>query len=82
MMLGNTRANGVRVIAERCLARDCRRPGVVDAAHFGDDTSVPSLGARMRCRTCGRLGADARPNWQERAPPSRFGPARTTLDRQ
>jgi len=32
--------------------------------------SSPVLGA---CTVCGAIGADARPNWQERAPISLFG---------
>jgi hypothetical protein len=68
MTLGNMRANGVRTIAVWCAARDCHHHGVVDVEQLGDDVPVLSLGPRMRCGRCGQLGADARPNWQERAP--------------
>ncbi len=66
MTLGNMRAHGVRTIAAWCAARDCHHAAVIDVERLGDDVPVPSLGARMRCSRCGRLGADARPNWQER----------------
>jgi hypothetical protein len=36
----------------------------VDA--FGDTVPVPSFGPRMVCTGCGIVGADVRPNWQER----------------
>jgi uncharacterized protein YodC (DUF2158 family) len=36
----------------------------VDA--FGDKVPVPSFGPRMVCTSCGIVGGDARPNWQER----------------
>jgi hypothetical protein len=32
-----------------------------------DDATVASVGPRMRCDCCGRLGATAVPNWIERA---------------
>jgi hypothetical protein len=72
MTLGNMRANGVRTIAAWCSTRDCHHSAVVDVERLGDDVPVPSLGPRLRCERCGHLGADARPNWKERAPPSLF----------
>jgi hypothetical protein len=41
---------------------------------YVDDLTVPSFGPRMVCTVCGAIGADARPNWNERAPASLFGP--------
>ncbi len=73
MTLGNMRANGVRTLDVWCSGRGCGRHSVVDVESYGDDVPVPWFGPRMRCERCGRLGADARPNWQERAPPSLFG---------
>ena len=35
---------------------------------YADDLPVPSFGPRMVCTVCGAIGADARPNWNERAP--------------
>ena len=41
---------------------------------FGkDNLAVPSFGTRMVCTVCGAIGADARPNWNERAPVTLFG---------
>ena len=40
---------------------------------FADDLSVPSFGRRMVCTVCGAIGADARPNWNERALACPFG---------
>ena len=33
---------------------------------FGDGVPVPAFGPRMVCTSCGIVGADAWPNWQER----------------
>jgi len=74
MTLGNMRANGVRTLGAWCSGRDCYHAAVVDVDRYGDDVPVPWFGPRMRCERCGHLGADARPNWQERTPPSLFGP--------
>jgi len=73
MTLGNMRANGVRSIAVCCLGRDCHRDAVVDVGRYADDVPVPAFGPRMVCTVCGAIGADARPNWQERAPAYLFG---------
>ena len=73
MTLGNMRANGVRTLGVWCSGRGCGRHRVVDVERYGDDVPVPWFGPRMRCERCGHLGADARPNWQERAPPNLFG---------
>ena len=67
MTLGHMRLNGVRSLAVHCLGRGCDHQSVLDVSRFGDDVPVPSFGLRMRCEKCGHLGADARPNWQERA---------------
>jgi len=73
MSLGNMRQNGVRTLAAWCSARGCNHQAVIDVEQFGDDVPVPSFGPRLRCERCGHLGADVRPNWQERAPVSLFG---------
>ena len=33
---------------------------------FGDTVTLPAFRPRMVCTSCGIVGADARPNWQER----------------
>lgn len=73
MTLGNMRANGVRTLAVWCNGHGCNRQAIFDVADYGDDVLVPSFGPRMVCTVCGAIGADTRPNWQERAPVSLFG---------
>jgi hypothetical protein len=73
MTLGNMRANGVRSVVVSCANVNCRHEAIVKVDSLPDDVPVPSLGLRMRCLRCGQLGADARPNWNERAPPSLYG---------
>ena len=66
MTLGNMRANGVRSLLVNCSNVNCRHEAIVNVDGLSDDIPVPSLGPRMRCQRCGQLGADARPNWNER----------------
>lgn len=65
--LGNMHANGERTLAVWCSGRGCGRCRVIDVEHYGDDVPVPWFGPRLRCESCGYVGADARPNWQERS---------------
>lgn len=67
MTLGNMRANGVRSLSVTCGGRLCWHQAVLNVDAYGDDLPVPSFGPRMVCRACGAIGADARPNWNERA---------------
>jgi len=73
MTLGNMRENGVRTLAVRCGALWCSHEGVLDVSPYADEVAVPTFGPRMVCTICGAIGADARPNWQQRAPVSLFG---------
>ena len=73
MTLGNMRANGVRTLAVYCEGCRCHHEAIIDVSGFPDDVPVPSFGPRMVCTVCGAIGADARPNWNERAPVSLFG---------
>jgi hypothetical protein len=75
MNLGNMRASGVRRLAIYCLGSDCHHEAILDVSTYSDGVPVPSFGPRLRCEICGHLGADARPNWQERSPRSLFGPS-------
>jgi len=62
--LANTREHGVRSLS---VARHlCHRRAEMNVDGFGDTVTVPAFGPRMMCTSCGIVGADARPNWQER----------------
>ena len=74
MTLANMRANGVRSLAITCGALWCHHQGILDVSPYPDDIAVPSFGPRMVCTACGAVGADAPPNWNERACASLFGP--------
>ena len=70
MTLRNMREHGVHSLAIRCGALWCNHEAILDVSTYADDLTVPSFGPRMVCT----IGADARPNWNERAPVSLFGP--------
>jgi hypothetical protein len=40
---------------------------VLAVDRWADDVPVPSFGPRMVCSSCGIIGAEVRPAWQERA---------------
>jgi hypothetical protein len=67
MTLANMRENGVRSLAITCSALWCHHEAVLNVYDFADDVTVPSFCGRMVCTVCGCIGADARPNWNERA---------------
>ena len=73
MTLRNTREHGVHSLAIRCGALWCNHEALLDVSAFADDLTVPSFSPRMVCTICGAIGADARPNWNERVPVSLFG---------
>jgi hypothetical protein len=64
MDLENMRQNGVRSLDVQC--HNCRHRVIVNVDHLPGDLTVPSFGPRMVCTECGTIGADVRPNWQER----------------
>ena len=72
MTLGNMRANGVRRLAVNCGALGCHHEAVLDVGAYPDDMPVPAFGPRMVCTVCGAIGAEARPNWQERSAAGAF----------
>jgi hypothetical protein len=67
MTLGNMRANGVRTLAVHCGGRLCYHQAVLDVSGYPNHTPVRAFGPRMVCTVCGAIGADARPNWNERS---------------
>lgn len=66
MTLGNMRQNGVKTLAVYCDGRNCHHEAVIDVSAYPDEVAVPSFDPRMACTVCGAIGADARPNWNER----------------
>jgi hypothetical protein len=73
MTLANMREQGVRSLAVYCGAQHCHHEAVLDVTGYADDLAVPAFGPRMVCTVCGAIGADTRPNWNERAPVCLFG---------
>lgn len=74
MTLGIMRDHLVRSLAVTCGTLWCHHQAVLDVAAFADDMTVPSFGPRLVCTVCGAIGADARPNWNERVSTCLFGP--------
>ena len=65
MTLANMRQNGVRSLSVTCQL--CHHEALMNVDAFSDTVPVPTFGQRMVCTVCGIVGADARPNWQERS---------------
>jgi hypothetical protein len=76
MTLRNMRENGVRSLAITCGAVWCNHHATLDVSGFADGMTVPSFGPRMVCKICGAIGADARPNWNERVQSCLYGYSR------
>lgn len=64
MDLANMRAQGVRSLSVSCEL--CHHSAFFNVDRFGDAIAVPSFARRMVFTVCGIVGADVRPNWQER----------------
>jgi hypothetical protein len=64
MDLANMRQNGVRSLAVQC--HQCRHEVVMNVDHLPGDLTVKWFERKMVCTKCGTIGADVRPNWQER----------------
>jgi len=58
--------------SRRRLTRKRGHPAHHVEAH-PDDASVPAFSPRMLCTACRMIGADARPNWNERRRPGAIG---------
>jgi hypothetical protein len=65
MTLANMRENGVRSLSVTCEV--CHHEALMNVDTFDHATPVPAFGPRMVCTSCGIVGADVRPNWQERS---------------
>ena len=70
MTLGNMRANGIGSLAITCETGHCYHGAILDVSAYSDGMAVPAFRRMMVCTVCGAIGADARPNWNERAPAS------------
>jgi hypothetical protein len=64
MTLAKMCRNGMRPLAVRCEVS--HHEAVINADAYDESIAIPSFGPRMVCISCGMVGADARPNWQER----------------
>ena len=67
MDLANMCQNGARSLAVPMSAVSPRSHHETFDQTLPGDLTVPSFGPRMVCTKCGTIGADARPNWKERA---------------
>jgi hypothetical protein len=65
MTLANMRENDVRSLSVTCEL--CHHESVMNVDALDGAIPVPAFGPRMVCASCGIVGADARPNWQERS---------------
>lgn len=65
MTVASMRENGVRSLAIYC--RQGHHETVMNVDHLPGDLPVASFGPRMVSTKCGTIGADARPNWKEKA---------------
>ena len=65
MTLGDMRQHGVRRLSVHCESFYCLHSSIIAVENFPDNVLVPSLGPRMACTQCGRIGAHARPYWAE-----------------
>jgi len=61
--VGRLKGHGVTHLLIFCGRPECRNESKVPIERFPDDTEILSIGPRMRCRRCGRKGADVRPDW-------------------
>ncbi len=57
------REQGVRSLAVYCLNHKCLHRSVLNVDGYPASKLVQSFGAKMVWAKCGRIGADARPNW-------------------
>ena len=52
-----------------CSTGLCHHSAVVDADHWPYETVLLDLDRRAVCAKCGIVGADVRPNWNDRPEP-------------
>ena len=78
--LGEMREMGVRGLLIDCLDYKCSRWAAITGDRWADDARLSDLEPLFVCQTCGRRGADVRPNfhWGGRGS-AREGPRRAVL---
>jgi hypothetical protein len=64
--LGHLRSHGCRRLLIYCSTGRCHHSAVVDADRWPDETALRDLCPKAVCTKCGMIGADVRPDWQER----------------
>jgi hypothetical protein len=65
--LGHLRSSGVRRLLIYCATGLCHHSATVDADRWPDDTALRGLCPKAVFTRCGMIGADVRPNWQDRS---------------
>jgi hypothetical protein len=64
MTLANMRAQGARSLFVYCCR--CHHQANLNVDSYDADIPVPTFVPRMVCTRCGVIGADGRPDWNER----------------
>jgi hypothetical protein len=62
--LGQMRSIGICSVVVRC--KNCRHGAIINADRWTDDSSVRLIGTMMLCTKCNHVGADVRPDREER----------------
>jgi hypothetical protein len=65
--LGDMRAHGCRRLLIYCSTGLCHHGATVDADRWPDDTAIRDLCRKAVCTRGGIIGADVRPDWQDRS---------------
>jgi hypothetical protein len=72
--LGEMRASGVRGLLIYCSDYKCSHSVAISGDPWEGDVRLSDIEPRFTCRTCGRKGADVRPNfdWEPEARARRY----------
>jgi hypothetical protein len=70
--LDHLRSHGCRRLLIYCSTGFCPHSAVVDADRWPDDTAIRDLCPKAVCTKCGMIGADVRPDWNERSEQERL----------
>ncbi len=62
---GELRASGVTGILVYCADYKCSHFTAMDSDRWPDDVRLSDIESLLTCKTCGRRGADVRPDWQQ-----------------